>query len=406
MRINLIKIFPVGALTLLGSLLLVTGCDQSVKNKDELRAREILSTAITNESEKAVDLFINQKTGFACGTIKNQTTNIDRRFVLYLGPREIFLSKEEKIPDFPSHLPRNAFEALYMAGNLKSGLRELSKSHSHNEALDRLSSHVCYNNSPENNRTGSHPLHDPIISSDIECLRQEKKCNSFFDYEESLTSIPPRFIGNDLTDLALQIKINTKPKDPIEKTEDYDKRMSILKLDIGETQASKLFSFRIDEFDSTVSYDADKEIVNFKSDGFCIDKKLFRLKKNKPIICKPNSLAKLSISTAALERTRIFKKEVIGDAAFYGISDSFKLPSAKVPISGAKTIEIGAILVGKLIAEQINPKFEWVENPYLSSDRVSRHAISDEEAVPFVITEIVYFNSRSGEIIFKRNFQN
>jgi hypothetical protein len=384
--------------------LLLSGCFGD--SKEITSAKNLVkSSLLDGESAQFSDVEFYKKTNYVCGLVnaKNKMGGYvgKKKFIVAINDSKSYIDPDREIPEAPRSPSYVSMQAtMDYAMQSAAWMSKVQSIRSQGDAFDFLTKHGCTNNPPE-------------VSKDSSINKIKE--NISFEYSDEVATVPPGFLGDDLSSIGDKVKVITASKDQIETTDEYNKRMSVLKFDPVPLSFDKNYSIKMinSTFGLTrsIEYNADKEVVTINYNKICKDDVIYKYKKEKPIICEPSSEINLSISN----KNKYFGKVIVNrkeydyiDNPDYDFVDSFKLSRDKVPLlyksDTDKSIQIATLLVGKIVEEQKNPVFSWVEHPYIDKTATTRHAVSGK-VIPFEITAIVHYNEKSGEILSKKEIQ-
>lgn len=384
---------------------LLTGCFGD--SKEIQNAKNIVKNSLLDgESAQFADLNFYEKSNFVCGTVnaKNKMGGYvgKKKFVANLKTSTSYIDPNREIPDSPKPPSYISIESTIDYANRSAAwMSKVDSIQSMGLAFDTMIENGCTNTPPAPKKAS------------IDNKTKDAPTDNF-EYSNEVTLIPKNFAGNDLSPISDKVSTITKNKEQIETTDEYNKRMAVLKFDPTPFIFNKKYSIKLVPSTFGMSqhfdYNADKETLAVEYKNICKDDVIYKYKNEKPLVCKANGSINLSISN----KSKIFGKLISNridypslDNPEYDFKDSFKMSRNKLTSlyksESDKTIQLATLFVGYIVEDQKNPKHTWVENPYLDKTPTTMHAVSGK-VVPFEVKNIIHFNLNSGEILDKKEF--
>jgi hypothetical protein len=354
---------------------------------------------IDGESAQFTDLRYYKISNYVCGEV-----NAKNKLGGYVGKKMVavdltdpssFLDPDREIPKAPS-APSYASMSSTLDYLMRSTewQKKVAVIRERGELFDLLVKNKCTENPPKQEKTTIEATQKQPIS---------------FDYTNDVTQVPPEYKGTDFSSVLPKVKESLKEKNPIETTDEFHKRMSVISFDPTPLNFETLYSVKLDQqHDLFKKYNADKEELKYEIEDICTDVRIFRYKNEKPLLCELNNGIRFSISS----KNKMFGKYFIGkvkpylDREDYKFTDTIKIKREVIPslYSNQTTkdkILIDVLIVGNLVKDQKNPKHTWIDNSWNDNKKETEHAVGNS-VVPFEPKFIVYYNSNTGEILQKR----
>lgn len=376
----------------------VAGCDSSSKQIEEAKtiAKKEL---IDGESAQFLELKYFKETNYVCGQInaKNRLGGYvgAKKFVVSLEQSAVEFDPDRKMPDAPSAPSYTSLQATIMyASQSMAWASEVDSIRRKSEAFDALVSDKCTSDPKPEKSKNSLP-------------KQDKNPDKAFDINAN--NIPQDFKGAELRHISAKIREITMPKGETETTSEYKQRVSLISYDPAPSNFDDLYAFKISpapfDVQENATYNADKERVSFSftgalTSGLCSDSRNPKDKADYPIICDIGNGMKLAISKSNKAFGKYLKYQsgyFESDRQRINLEDGFRMPRSKVAEMPPryeslpnKGLIISALLVGNLVDKQKNP--QSTSGDFLSF-----------EAIPFNLKHIIYYNSKNGEILIKRD---
>lgn len=359
---------------------------------------------IDGESAQFFDMQFYKKTNYVCGKVnaKNKLGGyVGKKLIAVdLNDSSYFQDPDRETPSAPT-APSYTSMSSTMDYLMRSSAwqAKVASIRENGELFDLLIKYKCSENPPPQEKSKKEPEPPKVVE---------------FNFTEEATQIPKDFRGSDLTSVLVKVKEIIKKKEPVETTEEFNKRMSTITYDPSPLSFEILYSIKLENSIFSrlnSSYNADKEEMTVEINKICSDDVIFKYKNTKPLICEFSSDKKYSISN----KNKIFGKYLVGgkiepyvNRQDYNFIDKFKIKRDLIPSlyspADNKEILIDVLIVGTLVNGQNNPIHTWVENAWLDKNPTTSHAIVTP-AIPFDPKFLVYYNRNSGEILLKREIK-
>jgi len=391
----------------------LNACDVASGESTEVaKVKSIVRSAlIDGESAQFSDLNYYQVTKFGCGFV-----NAKNKLGGYVGKKRFVASLEQNVADIdpdrdipeapkaPSYVTAEA--AMNYAIESQKWMSKADEIRNRYQAFDALVSEKCTDSPPEK-KDKTLATQIKAAETKIQFIRYGEKDGFIDQYSDQY----PIYAANISKLLGPELRSILRPKGAAETTIEFNKRSNYSALEDKSIDMSAeyglvlLDGYSIEDAIKGVraEYNADKEMITVStSDNFCKDparENFSKIQAGKEygLTCSFNKFTEIVFSNKQVDLKNYFKRhELLKDYLF--VKDTFKLSKEKfleLPTSGSSNdrFHIGLMFVGRINKNLSISNFK--DKTYDYSEVATPH-------LPFTVTRIVYFNSKSGEVLTSR----
>lgn len=400
----------------LSCAVVLTACNVASGDSSEVaKMKSIVKNVLTDgESAQFSDVKYYKSTNFGCGFV-----NAKNKLGGYVGKKKFIVSLEQNAADIdpdrdtpeaprsPSHVSAEA--VMNYALESQKWMSKVEEIQNRYQAFDALFSEKCTDNPP--------PKEDKTQTAKKEAAEPKTQFVPYGEKEGLIAQYSdqyPFYAVNISKLLGPELRDILRKKGTTETTSEFNKRSNYSALEgksvdlNGEYGLVLLDGYSSDDAMKGISgeYNADKGMLSVSSSSdFCNDpaKDYFtKIPSGREygLTCGFNRFTGIVFSSKQTDLLRYFRRVDYSREKLF-VSDSFKLTKEKLMELPTASYSKEKFHVGFMIVGRINKNLSI----YNFQDQTRDYSTDSTPYLPFVVTKIVYFNSKNGEILASRSIK-